>query len=310
MTTDTRALLAQGALGAAIEAQTAIVRQRAGDSDARALLADLLCFAGEFERADKQLDVISSQRTELAVPVALSRQLIRAALVRRDVFENGRAPETLAGADGTIQAALRVLLELRQGRPGEAAAAAAALEAAHGPLKGSCDGAEFDDIRDADDASARILEVLTSTGKYYWVPLNAVVTLEFRKPTRIRDLLWRQAHLDVRGGPDGEVGGVLHPRQAVAVADDPAIVAGAQTDAVAPVQDPEHGLQGVVAVRPAPGDAQEQVQFGRGRPVAPVRAHRAGSQPSTTTRTRASPRTACRRRGISGQGSEAGSHSW
>ena len=205
MTTDTRALLAQGALGAAIETQTAIVRQRAGDSDARALLADLLCFAGEFERADKQLDVISSQRTELAVPVALSRQLIRAALVRRDVFENGRAPETLAGADGTIQAALRVLLELRQGRPGEAAAAAAALDAAHGPLKGSCDGAEFDDIRDADDASARILEVLTSTGKYYWVPLNAVVTLEFRKPTRIRDLLWRQAHLDVRGGPDGEV---------------------------------------------------------------------------------------------------------
>ncbi|MBL8837454.1 MAG: SciE type virulence protein [Alphaproteobacteria bacterium] len=205
MTTDAKTLFSEGGLAAAIEAQMALVRQRATDADARAFLTDLLCFAGDFERADKQLDVIASQRTDLAVPVALSRQLVRAAVARRDVFEKGRPPELLAGADGTIQASLRVLLDVRQGAAAAAAAAAAELEASHPRLRGTCDGAAFDDVRDADDVTARVLEVLTSTGKYYWVPLSSIGLLEFRKPERARDLLWRRAHIEVRGGPDGEV---------------------------------------------------------------------------------------------------------
>ena len=48
-----------------------------------------------------------------------------------------------------------------------------------------------------------------------------------------------------------------------------------QADPVAPVQQSEHGLQRVVAVRAAAGDPQEQIEFGRRRPAAtshPLRA--------------------------------------
>jgi type VI secretion system protein ImpE len=205
MTADAKQLFQDGALAAAIEAQLALVRQRPTDAAARALLIDLLCFMGDFERADKQLDLLVAQNVDLTVAAALSRQLARAGIARREVFEKGRAPELLSGATGFVPEALRGLLELRDGRTAQAGEAFAAAEAARVPRGGTCNGVRFDDLRDADDTCAGVLEVLTSTGKYYWVPLSEVASIEFRPPTLARDLLWRRALLDVRTGPDGEV---------------------------------------------------------------------------------------------------------
>jgi type VI secretion system protein ImpE len=70
---------------------------------------------------------------------------------------------------------------------------------------GRCNGQPFDDLRDLDDLTSSFFEVLTTTGKYYWVPIERVELVEFRAPQRPRDLVWRRAHMVVRGGPDGEV---------------------------------------------------------------------------------------------------------
>ena len=72
-------------------------------------------------------------------------------------------------------------------------------------MTGTCDDQPFDDLRDLDELTASFFEVLTSTGKYFWIPLERVDTVEFRAWERPRDLLWRRAHMVVRGGPDGEV---------------------------------------------------------------------------------------------------------
>jgi type VI secretion system protein ImpE len=50
-----------------------------------------------------------------------------------------------------------------------------------------------------------VFEVLTSNGKYYWIPVDRVESIEFRPPQRPRDLLWRRARMIVHDGPDGEV---------------------------------------------------------------------------------------------------------
>ena len=46
--------------------------------------------------------------------------------------------------------------------------------------------------------------------------------------------------------------------------------AGAQVDAVTPRQQPEHGLQQVVAIGPPAGDLQCEIEFGGGRPRGPA----------------------------------------
>src|SRR5690606_15289020 len=110
------------------------------------------------------------------------------------------------------------------------------------------------------------------------------------------------------GSTYGKVVDYRDPGDRFAMADDAPVLPDPQAYGVAPVQQAEDGLQLVVTVGPAPGDAQEQVQLGRGRPLGPG-AHGA-LHPSTTSRTRAEPRSACSRRGMAGKPSCGGSHSW
>ena len=84
MPQDARALLHQNRLDEAIAAQVEVVRSKPGEAEARALLAEFLCLSGQWERADKQLDLIGTQQPGLAVGVALFRQLIRGAMAREE----------------------------------------------------------------------------------------------------------------------------------------------------------------------------------------------------------------------------------
>jgi type VI secretion system protein ImpE len=205
MPEDVRALLHQNRLDDAIAAQIEVVRARPAEADARALLAEFLCLAGQWERADKQLDLIGTQQPGLAVGVALFRQLIRGAIAREEVFLKGAVPEMIGGATEPLQATLAALLDLRDGSEEAASATLRAAEERRAPLSGSCDGKPFDDIRDGDDLTACLLEVISSTGKYFWVPWERVADLELEKPRSVRERIWRQASLSVRDGPDGIV---------------------------------------------------------------------------------------------------------
>lgn len=205
MPEDVRALLHRNQLDEAIAAQIEVVRARPTEAEARALLAELLCLAGQWQRADKQLDLIGAQQPSLAVGVALFRQLIRGAAAREEVFTKGAVPEMIGGATEPLQAVLAALLDLRDGSEEAASAALKAAEAKRRPLSGSCDDKPFDDIRDGCDLTAGLLEVISSTGKYFWVPLERIDELELEKPRTLRERIWRQATLSVRDGPDGIV---------------------------------------------------------------------------------------------------------
>jgi type VI secretion system protein ImpE len=94
---------------------------------------------------------------------------------------------------------------LREGSQDEAVGLLASAEAERPRVVGTCNGRAFEDLRDLDDLTAGVFEVLTSNGKYYWIPIERVEQVEFRAPERTRDLLWRRARMIVRDGPDGEV---------------------------------------------------------------------------------------------------------
>jgi type VI secretion system protein ImpE len=194
-----------GQLTAAINAGLADVKKHPTDTARRGLLCELLCFAGAWERADKQLDTIGQQEP-LAIPrISLFRQLIRAELARQQFFAEGRLPEFLGEPTPVLRLHLQASIALRENKPAEAAALLTQAEEQRLPPRGECDGQAFEDFRDLDDFSASFFEVLTSTGKYYWIPIEAVEVAEFRPPERPHDLLWRRTHMVVTDGPDGEV---------------------------------------------------------------------------------------------------------
>ena len=188
-----------GARAALIDA----VKRSPSDVESRYQLAEALIVQGDWERADNHLDLLSTQDPSWGVLVALLRQLLRAAKHRDEVFNEGRGPDLVTPTSPEVETALRILLELREG--GDAAAMREEADDRAPLLKGTIDGHAFETLRDIDDRTAYVLEMLTPTGKYVWAPWSAVVSLELRPVERVRDLIWRAAELDLLDGPTGVV---------------------------------------------------------------------------------------------------------
>jgi type VI secretion system protein ImpE len=199
------ALLRAGKLADAVAAGQAALRKAPTDLNARVLLGELLAFTGNLERADVVLDAASAIDPTTALVVAEFRQLIRADMARRQLFRDGRVPEFLADPTEAQRLQLAALVALRAGDLAEASRQAEAAETVRPRAPGHHGEDVFDDLRDADDLLGGSFEVLTTTGKYFWIPIERVQTLEFHAPKRPRDLLWRRASMSVANGPDGEV---------------------------------------------------------------------------------------------------------
>ncbi|TCT02460.1 type VI secretion system accessory protein TagJ [Aquabacter spiritensis] len=198
-------LFEEGRLRDAIAAMSEAVKAMPTDTQRRSQLAEFLCVAGELERAERQFEAIAEQDPTTALQVASLRQLVRADMARRQVWTEGRAPELLAPPPEHVALRLEALMHLREGRPQEAGGCLAKAEIARPALSGKSDDVPFTDFRDLDDLMGGILEVMTTTGKYYWVPMEQVDEIEFSTRARALDGAWRTAQISVRGGPDGEV---------------------------------------------------------------------------------------------------------
>ena len=199
------ALFRAGKLTPAIEAANAALRRNPADLGNRVLLAELLVFAGSLERADTILDAAAQIDSTVMVGIAEFRQLVRAALARRQHSREGRVPEFLGEPTPALRSILAARVALRAGDTEEAARRGAEAEELRPRVAGLAADTPFDDFRDADDLHAGFLEVLTTTGKYFWIPTERVASIEFHPPRRARDLAWRRASISVTGGPDGDV---------------------------------------------------------------------------------------------------------
>ncbi|TWU31948.1 type VI secretion system accessory protein TagJ [Novipirellula artificiosorum] len=196
-----------GQLDEAVQRSVELVKKNPADSNLRFQLAELSCIAGDLERADRQMETVSNQDTQAAMAAALFRQLVRAELSRRECFCSGRMPEFIGTPSPQLQNHVRALTAIRENDLVEAAKWIGAVdESAPKHTKGwIVNDNSVTAIRDLDDVLAPILEVHTSTGKYFWIQWDQIVALEVHPPKRSIDLLWRQASLSIESGPDGEV---------------------------------------------------------------------------------------------------------
>jgi type VI secretion system protein ImpE len=222
-------LFRAGNLKEAVATALEEVRSHPTDSGRRLFLSELLCFAGDLERADNQLDALGHGDPQIMPWVVTFRQLIRAEQARRDFFAQGRLPEFLAPPEGAVKLLLEASIRVREGAFQEAALLLDQAEELRPRVSGTSDSSSFVDFRDLDDQTSCVLEVLTTNGTYYWIPISHVESIEFHQPERSRDLFWRRTHLVVRDGPDGEVYlPVLYP--GAAEESDDSLRLGRQTD--------------------------------------------------------------------------------
>src|SRR5438128_1841816 len=141
-----------GNLREALTAALEDVKHHPTDTGKRGFLCELLCLAGDLERAERQLDALGQQDAETMLSIGLFRQLIRAEQARQQFYTQARLPEFL---DSEISPDLRPHLEaavlLRDGKTVQAADVLARSEEQRPIVNGACDGQLFDGLRDLDD---------------------------------------------------------------------------------------------------------------------------------------------------------------
>jgi type VI secretion system protein ImpE len=169
-----------GKLNEAIAALGAEVRDNPTDTQRRTFLFELLCFAGEHDRAEKHLNLLAEQSPQAKLGAVLYFSALHAERLRTDMFRKKDFPTGSTAEEAE-------------------------------DVKGTLNGAPFESIEDSDPRIGQRLEVFAA-GAYLWIPLKHIVSIEMEAPKRVRDLLWIPTL--VRTGPafkDKELGEVLMP---------------------------------------------------------------------------------------------------
>lgn len=157
---DALSLYRSGNLRAAIEALGDELKKQPLDAKRRTFLFELLCFAGEYGRAEKQLDILSDSSSEAAAGAMLYRSALHAERERQEMFASDNLP----------------------------------VPAAHPSPAGELNGAAFGGLTDADPRIGAHLEVFIA-GSYTWIPFAYIESVETQAPKRLRDLIWLPAAL-------------------------------------------------------------------------------------------------------------------
>ncbi len=166
-----------GRLGDALKALSAEVRDNPTDTRRRTFLFELLCFAGEYSRADKQLEVLAQAGPSSEIGVLLYRSALFAERQRQDLFESGSYPN-------------QVVLPERSG---------------------AINGQSFKSFSDADPRIGARLE-LFAAGNYLLLPFEHIASIHIEPPKRLRDLLWTPAAVRTTPSFKGtELGEVMLP---------------------------------------------------------------------------------------------------
>jgi type VI secretion system protein ImpE len=168
-----------GRLTDAIKALSTELRDNPTDIRRRTFLFELLCFAGEYERADKQLEVLVQAGPQSEIGVLIYRSALYAERQRQDLFERG---EFLS-------------------QPGD-----------DQPNRGgTVNGKTFEFFSDADPRIGAKLEIFAA-GNYLLLPLEHVASIEIPAPKRLRDLIWTPASVRTTPSFKGtELGEVMLP---------------------------------------------------------------------------------------------------
>ena len=187
-----------GQLGAAIQELISEVKANPNNISGRTFLFELLCFAGEWNRAEKQLDVIGHQNATAEAGVQVYRHNITAERDRRRLFTEGLQPHFLAEPPAYVDLHLEAINHLRAGHFAQARETLDRAEEERPALAGMLNDRLFQDFRDYDDLLGPVLEIIVGD-KYTWLPFDQISVIEIPAPTQLRDLIWATATIETAG---------------------------------------------------------------------------------------------------------------
>ncbi len=205
----TKKLYEAGKLTEAIAQLKQEVKSDPANVGMRSFLFGLLCFNGDYESAEKQLEVISLQSASSGAGAQVYKNVLRAEKNRNRVFHNELQPEYLKSPPHQIKNHLDAVKAFERGETEEVLTFLNGAVQKTAPLQGKINGNPFTRFADCHDLLAPILEVIIHD-KYIWLPFEQIKLLQIEQPKTLQDLIWISARFELQ---DGQVlGGYIPTR--------------------------------------------------------------------------------------------------
>src|SRR5262249_30895730 len=151
----------------------------------RTSLFELLCVAGDYRRAMRQLDVIGQLDAKAMVGVQVYRNALVAEEARERLITDGLLPSFLEEPPRSALLRVEAFNRLREERPTEARSLLEQAAESEDQVAGTIDGQEFADISDSDALLGPILELIIND-RYVWLPFAQMKRLVVAKPKTMR----------------------------------------------------------------------------------------------------------------------------
>jgi type VI secretion system protein ImpE len=192
---DIKQLLISGQLTLAIERLNSEVKSHPTDTHMRTSLFELLCAAGDYQRAMRQLDSISQLESKAEVGVQVYRNALVAEQARSRLATDGLLPSFLTKPPRSALLRIEALNRLRERSAREARLLLEEAVEAEKAIPGTIDGLSFDDISDGDALLGPIVEAIIND-RYVWLPFAQMKRIAVAKPKTMRDLIWIPASIE------------------------------------------------------------------------------------------------------------------
>lgn len=197
-------LIQDGKLTEAIAAATSDVKQAPMKPELRLVLAELISLTGNIDRADSVVEAATKLKETKFAGLTMFRQLLRGESARSQWFQEGRPPQTRTLPTPEFTSAIQAVVEYRASQLQEAAqiinSPAESLTCPGQITLNSGEVHPLDMFRDLNDLTSTVAELISLSGKFYWVPWSDIISIKFDPATTLRDVIWRSAELTFTDG--------------------------------------------------------------------------------------------------------------
>ncbi len=170
------------------------VKASPGDMGKRTLLFQVLAFYGEWDKAERHLDMIAAQDSSRETGVQVFKNLVQAERERLEVSNLGRRPSFLPKSPVYTEKYFLAWQKLNENDVSEAEALFKEIEAERPLTSGTINGKPFTGIKDTDAFLSLFLETMVHE-RYVWIPFEDMRELVISAPKTLFDLLWIQARI-------------------------------------------------------------------------------------------------------------------
>ncbi|HDH05838.1 MAG TPA: hypothetical protein ENH01_09030 [Nitrospirae bacterium] len=191
---DSRELIKAGKLSDARKQLVEEVKSSPADMGRRTMLFQAHSLLGEWDRAERQLDVIAAQDPDRDTGVQVYKNLLSAEKERLEAYNNDRRPSFMPEPPPYLEMYYAARNKLVENRIEEAKELFDKIDAQIPDISGTVNGKNFAGFRDTDIFVSLFLEAIVHE-RYILIPFEKIRELSISRPKTFSDLIWISANI-------------------------------------------------------------------------------------------------------------------